>query len=84
VRAPAGRRGEFYATSLTTLPVGCARRLRYPVRRGAGLGHTVPWNLGFRSLTSGQPTAVREHSAAECSRAGQGRALGGVEQHADE
>jgi len=36
----------MYATSLTTLPVGCARGLRYPVCGGAGLGHAIPWNWG--------------------------------------
>ncbi len=79
-----GREGEMYATAIITVLISCARILCVFVRGGAGSGHAIPGNVRSWSLARGQPTPVRERSAAECGRAGPGGALRDLEQSADQ
>src|SRR6266481_5198264 len=79
-----GREGEMYATAIVTVLISCARILCVFVRDGAGSGHAIPGNVRSWSLARGQPTPVRERSAAECGRAGPGGALRDLEQSADQ
>src|SRR6266446_4528330 len=79
-----GREGEMYATAITPVLISCARILCVSIRGGAGSGHAIAGNVRSRSLARGQPTPVREHSAAECGRAEPGGALRDLEQSADQ
>jgi hypothetical protein len=77
-------RHEAYAIPISTLLAGCTCRLSLAERGGSGSGNAIPRIFRPRPVARGQPALVRQHRAAECGRAEQGRKLGILEQSADQ